>query len=182
MRQTLGLSTLAIVLLAFARPAFALSPEVRDGAGFFKPDTVEKADELIKNIKKKHKKDLLIETFSHVPAGDEKEASSSDPQEKNHFFTEWALRRARESQVNGIYVLICREPPYIKVAVGNETRKVFTDDERNDLGSILVNRFKKKEYDDGLLEGVRYVDSALKDVGVEPDTAHHAGGGGHHGS
>jgi hypothetical protein len=183
MRLRTHLAILA-ALLAFPISALALTPEVRDDAGFFKPETVEKANAILKEIKKDKKKDLLIETFRQAPRGKwEEEAKSSDAKEKDKFFQEWALERARKEEVNGIYVLICKDPPYIKVAVGNKTRKEFTDDERDHLGKILVDRFKKKEYDDGLLEAVRYVQSKLKDVGdPERDNVYHGGSGGHHGS
>jgi hypothetical protein len=181
MRVRTRLSILA-ALVIFPAAAWALTPEVHDEAGFFKPETVKKADEIIKAIKQDKKKDLLIETFKHVPAGKEKEATSSDHQEKDRFFSDWARERAREAKVNGIYVLICKDPPYIKVAVGNQTRKEFGDEQRDHLGKILVDRFKKKEYDEGLLEAVRYVQSTLKDASDHPnDERHHAGSGGHHG-
>jgi uncharacterized membrane protein YgcG len=181
MRLRLGLSIIT-ALLMLPLSALALTPEVRDEGHFFKFDTVAKADEIIKDIQKTKKKDLLIETFPHVPAGKEKEATSTDHKEKDRFFSEWALQRAREAKVNGIYVLICKDPAYIKVAVGNQTRQVFTDDNRDHLGKILVDRFKKKEYDEGLLEGVRYVQTTLKDAGSKRDDeqVYHPGGGGHH--
>src|SRR5579859_961389 len=182
MRLHISISILA-ALLTFPASAPALTPEVRDDAGFFKTETVKKADEVIKAIKRDKKKDLLIETFRHVPADKEKEANSSDHEVKNRFFNEWALERARKEEVNGIYVLICKDPPYVKVAVGNKTHKEFTDDERDHLGKILVDRFKKKEYDEGLLEAVNYVQSKLKDAtDHDRDQTHHAGSGGHHGA
>ncbi len=173
---------LVAVLLTLPLPAFALTPEVRDDAGFFKRETLTKADEIIKDIKKDKKKDLLIETFRSPPDAKEEEAKSTDHKEKDRFFSEWALERARANKVNGIYVLICREPPYIKVLVGDKTRKIFTDDERDHLAKILVDRFKAKEYDEGLLEGVRYVEKTLKDAnGQDHDSIYHPSGGGHHG-
>src|SRR5260370_22117725 len=144
MRLRTSLSILA-ALLTFPAAASALTPEVRDDAGFFKPEAVTKANDVIKAIKRDKKKDLLIETFRHVPDGKEEQATSKDHQEKDHFFSEWALQRAREAKVNGIYVLICKEPPYIKGAVGNQTRKEFGDDKLDHLGKILAYRVKTTE-------------------------------------
>ena len=134
---------------------------VRDDAGFFKPETVSQAQDIIKAIKREENKDVLIETFHHAPAGKEAEAASADQKAKDRFFAEWASQRAQEERLNGIYVLVCKEPPYVKVAVGNQTRRTFPDEERDHLGALLVDRFKGKEYDAGLLEGLRYVQSAL---------------------
>src|SRR5262249_4084650 len=139
----------------------ALTPRVRDGAGFFSPETVKRADEVIREVKHSDHKDLLVETFRHAPEGEQKEATSSDPKVKARFFADWAVRRARAEGVNGIYVLITREPGHVEVAVGNHTRSVFPDEDRHRLTRILLDHFKKKQYDEGLIEAVRYVRSTL---------------------
>ena len=150
----------------------ALTPAVHDDAKFFTADAVSKADAIIKDIKERHGKDLLIETFSTAPAGREEEAKDADAAAKNRFFNEWAVQRARAEHVNGIYVLICKDPPFVKPVVGNQTLAIFNTDDRDHLGQILVDRFKKKQYDDGLLEAVRYVQSTLN----QNDSAKAAGG------
>src|SRR6201999_3806156 len=135
--------------------------EVRDDAGFFTPETVSQANEVVREIKQDSKKDLLIETFGHVPESKRHEATSHDPKVRARCFAQWAEERARDEGLNGIYVLITREPGHVEVAVGNHTRAVFPDEERHRLAQILLNHFKHKEYDAGLLDGVRYVRSAL---------------------
>ena len=153
-RMLAGIALLGLLgLLGAAGRAYALTPEVRDEAGFFKPQTVTRANEVIKQIKQRYKKDLLVETVRHVPEDKKQEATSSDPKVKARFFADWAVRRARQEGVNGIYVLITREPGHVEVAVGNHTRAVFPDEDRHRLAQILLSHFEKKEYDDGLLEG-----------------------------
>jgi uncharacterized membrane protein YgcG len=164
MRSQIGIRTLAGIallgLLGSAGRAHALTAEVRDEAGFFTSETVAQANQIIKELKQRYRKDVLVETV-HVPEGQRQEASSPDAHVKGRFFADWAARRAREEGVNGIYVLITREPGHVEVAVGNHTRAVFSDEQRHRLAQILLNRFKQKEYDAGLLEAVRYVRSAL---------------------
>src|ERR1700676_3392812 len=104
---------LVLTWLMAAGPARALTPEVKDQAGFFKPDTIKQANQIIRDIEREHRVDLLIETFPKPPAGREAEASK----DKARFFSQWAIERARESGINGIYVLICKRPSYIKVVV-----------------------------------------------------------------
>ena len=168
MRLNLAASALAAALLAWPLSARAATAGVHDEAGFFSPDAIAKADELIKDIKRDAQKELVIETFKSAPTDKRDEPNSADPKVKDRFFDDWAVRQAQDEQVNGIYVLICKEPPYIKPAVGNQTRREFSDEDRNRLGEILVDRFKKKEYDDGLLEAVRFVRSSLKDANGRP--------------
>ena len=85
------------------------------------------------DIKRENNTDLLVETFSHAPEGKEKEAT--DPETKTDFFDQWAAERTHELQMDGggVYVLICKDPPYIKVAVGSRTAKIFTNEDRDHL-------------------------------------------------
>src|SRR5262245_51316480 len=121
-------ATLLLGLLSLGR-AQAAVVDVRDEAHFFSADAVAQANETIKEIKQRYKKDLLIETVRHVPEDKKDEANSSDEKVKGRFFANWAIQRARSEGVNGIYVLITREPGHVEVAVGNETHKVFSNEE-----------------------------------------------------
>src|SRR5437588_448345 len=105
--------------LAVAGAAVAATPGVNDNAGFFKPETVQKADAILRDIKKRDQKEVVIETFASVPAG--KEDQVKDRAERERFFDEWAKRNARTAQVNGIYILICRKPGHVEVEVNNDT-------------------------------------------------------------
>ena len=97
MRLNIGVSALAAVLFASPVPAWALTPAVHDDAGFFSADAVTKADAIIKDIKERHHKDLLIETFPTPPADKEEEAKGDDGKANPSFFAAWALQRARRS-------------------------------------------------------------------------------------
>ena len=110
MRLNIGVSALAAVLFASPVPAWALTPAVHDDAGFFSADAVTKADANIKDIKERHHKDLLIETFPTPPADKEEEAKGDDGKANPSFFAAWALQRARAQHVNGIYVLDLQRP------------------------------------------------------------------------
>jgi uncharacterized protein len=165
MRLILSFSFVAAGLCTYPNMAWAAASEIRDEAGYFKPGTKDEANKIIGEIKQDDKKDLLIETFLHVPEGKEKEAR--DRTTEARFFTEWADQRARDAGVKGVYVLICKEPTYIKVVMDNQTAKSFTTLNRDHLDKLLVESFHNKKYDEGLLEAVRYVQSALKDKNAE---------------
>jgi hypothetical protein len=151
-------------LVAVGPAAAALVPEVRDEANLFKPETIKKANEEIKEIHHRYHRDLLVETFKTVPAGKEQEAKSDDRATRERFFAEWALKRARDQEVNGVYLLICKEPGHVELLVGNETRqKAFTNRNRDKLKEILVGRFKDHQFDKGLLEGIDYVRLTLQE-------------------
>jgi uncharacterized protein len=155
----------AVALLLAASPALArLVAEVRDDARMFKPETVKEADAIIKAIKHDHSLDLLVETFPGIP--EEKKAAwqkaKDDKEKKRHFFAEWGRERFREAEVNGISLLVTKDPGHLQIEVGSESlRKAFTLKNRDHLEEVMLGHFKEKEFDSGLLEGVRYVRKAI---------------------
>src|SRR5579871_1932118 len=86
----------------------AIVAEVRDEAGFFSADAVRRANEVIDDIHRDFKKDLLIETFKTVPADKAEEFKKLDKAGHAKFYNDWALQRARTAKVNGVYVLIVK--------------------------------------------------------------------------
>jgi uncharacterized protein len=155
------LSTLVATALLAAVPA-PVQANVRDEAHLFQPNTVEKANALIREIWQRDGKDLLVETLAEPPAGKMDEATSADPKVKDRFFKNWALTRAREAHVNGVYVLICKEPGHVEIEVGDDTRRrAFSDEDRRRLTQIFIDHFRKKEFDTGLLQGVQFVHDTL---------------------
>src|SRR4051812_22107144 len=72
---------IALLTLAVATgPSMALQPAVHDNAHFFKPDTVQRANETIREIKRATTKDLQIETFASPPVDGMEQANSKDHQ------------------------------------------------------------------------------------------------------
>src|SRR5439155_25309842 len=175
MRWSLAPAVLVGWLMATASASAALTPEIRDGAEFFTPESVKKADAEIKDIKRNFKKDLLIETYNTVAADKAEEVKKMDRKARNRFFQDWARNRAKAVEVNGIYVLICKDPGHIQVEVGNETqRKAFTVNDRDKLRNILLTRLqegakvkeeaeKKKLHDKGLVEAVEFVRKTMSE-------------------
>jgi uncharacterized protein len=167
----------ALLLLTAAGPASALTPKVNDEAGFFSPAAVEKANDVIDDIRHKYHKDLLVETFKTVPSDEADRVKNMGRQDRDRFFHEWARERAKEAGVNGVYVLITKEPGRIQVEAGTETLKhAFTARDRDRLRDILVERFRAKDYDKGLLDAVEFVRSRM-DENLSRGEAGVGGGG-----
>jgi uncharacterized membrane protein YgcG len=168
-----ALAVLSGCLVAVAPvSAMAVAPQIKDDGKFFTDEAREKADKEIREIHREFGKDFLIETFATVPADLAKDADLKDKDARNRFFEKWARERARGADVNGIYVLICKEPAHLQVEVGNETqKKAFTTEDRNELSSMLIKSLREKKNDDGLLEAVEFVRSKLKAHGVRASSA-----------
>jgi uncharacterized protein len=148
------------LLVAWLSTAGAVSAAINDEGEFFTDAAKKEADAKIAALHKKYKHDVKIETFKEIPADRKKEWNpNASKEEKEKFFNAWAVARARDLEVTGIYILISRQPGHVEVEVGKwEEKTGFSSTERKKLTDILVTRFKEKEYDKGLLEAVEYVD------------------------
>ncbi|HSU65646.1 MAG TPA: TPM domain-containing protein [Tepidisphaeraceae bacterium] len=143
------------ILLLVALRSNAASNGIRDEAKFFSADAIDQAQQIIRQIDHQHQHDVLVETVPQVP-NDQKDEFSRLGKEK--FFELWAEARATQQGVNGVYILVCRNPSRLQVAVGNITSKrLFTIDDRNVLAKLLIDRFRQKQFDQGLLDAVRFV-------------------------
>lgn len=150
-------ASVALLLSAASAPAAPLG--VRDEAHFFSADAIRQADQTIQQINQRHQEDLLIETLPSVPQDKQDQLQQLG---KAKFFEQWANDRARQQGVNGVYVLITRDPTHLQAAVGNHTRqRVFTLQDRDELSKQLIAAFKIKQYDQGLISAVDFVSSRM---------------------
>jgi hypothetical protein len=155
----LGRSAVVVFFLACAGQAAAVTPEIKDEAKFFSADAIKKANEIIRDISLKYGKDLLIETFSAVPGDetDREKVRNMSAQEKTEYFQKWAVKRAEAAVVRGVYILICKDPTFFKIEVGKRSKAMFDDKAVGQLGKIILDNFKDKKFDEGLLAAVKFV-------------------------
>jgi hypothetical protein len=127
--------------LALAAPAAAQKNKpvplngVDDKAGLFSDQAISKARNEIQEIKRRTRKDLVIQTFPNPP-------ERYKGQRPEAFMSSWAKRNFDDLGVDGVYVLICKSPPYVQVAVGTVTSKTgaFTAAERDELAKLILSR------------------------------------------
>lgn len=157
-RLTLVLATplaLAVGIRGDASPMSASDPRVFDGGMFFSEEAVSEADDVIRGIKQAYDRDVMVETYAGVP-DDMKDDLARDGKEK--FYEDWLNRRARHLDVRGVFVLMTREPGRVQLGVDKATRnRAFTVADREALRETLGSAFRAKQFDRGLLEGVRFI-------------------------
>ena len=142
-------------VLAGAGTARAGEHQVRDDAGLFRPGFVKLADEVLDDIHARTNKDLMIETFPTIP---DQMRASAQQQDKQGFYDHWMISEARAHNVNGVFILITKDPPHIQVGVGKETReKAFTFKDRDELVDKLTDNFRDHQFDRGLMEAANFV-------------------------
>ena len=158
---------LAAAALCFV-PA-AASAQVHDEAKIFSPQAVTEADASLAKIDQQYHKQLVVETIGSLPA-DQKAAA--EQQGKEAFFDHLKATRANALGVNGVYVLICMDPPFIDDAAGRETveRGIFTSNDLSTLRQSFRTALHDKQYDRGLREAVDDVRRAFA-ANVPAETA-----------
>ena len=147
--------------LVLASQASAVAPEIKDQGKFFSEEAVKKANKQIREIARKYEKDLLIETFATIPADQAARVKSMSNQEREKFFHNWAEDRAETAVVNGIYVLVCKDPAHLQIVVTKKARSRFDDEAYKKLRDLLLKEFRAKHFDEGLQATVNFVQEKL---------------------
>jgi hypothetical protein len=143
----------------------AVVPEVRDEGKFFSPETVKKADEQIREIYRKHGLDVVVETYKTVPGEDVEKLKAMDNRARGEFFLKYAKERAKERVVNGIYVIVTREPRHLLVGITGRGERSFSREFRSKAERAMIDEFMKGRFDDGLLALVKMADEQLSKSG-----------------
>ena len=152
-------SGMLAVSLILALPA-AATAWVNDEAKLFSPEAVAQADGRIQDIVHHFHRDLTIDTIESIPADMQAEYQQSG---KAKFFLDWADRRAKDKRLQGIYVLICKNPGHLEIVLDKSIREHgFTFADRDLLAKQMLGLLKEKRYDAALAEAVNFVDSRLR--------------------
>ena len=154
-----GVLAVAVVLVSISM-AQATGAGIQDAAGFFRKEAITTAEQQIAAIQKKFGKDLRVETYASLPTG---RADQYTPEKRTEFFATWAYQRAKALGLDGVIVLICKEPAFLQVEVGDRTKHhAFTLANRDHMRDLLVTAFKQRHFDEGLRQAVTYYDQTLQ--------------------
>jgi hypothetical protein len=156
----LFLSGLALVGAATASPKVDYK-KVKDEAGFFKPETIDKVNAIVKEIKEQAGKDFFVETFPAVSPEYAKQVKGVTQATRERAFQQWAEERAKIADVDGVYALICKEPPHCSLWVSPDLRNRFRDAELAHLAKLLPPRGWTHTYDTRFVEAAKYVQQVL---------------------
>ena len=136
-------------------PAREKALESKDPAKFFGEEAFKKVAPAAEKLFKEKKIDLMIETFAVPPKMDADKVKAMTAMDREKFFREIALERGKAEKVNGVYILVCKNPGFVYV------ERIGEADLPADLGSrlrsTLLGSFKEKKFDDGLAKAVEMV-------------------------
>jgi uncharacterized membrane protein YgcG len=151
-----------IVHMAFIASARAVAPEVKDEAKFFSADAIKKANKEIHEIARKYNKDFLVETFNAVPGDQAARVKAMSAAEREKFFGNWASDRADAAVVNGVYLMVCKDPAHLEVSIAGNGGEALDGALKKKLRDQLLGAFRNKKFDEGLLEAVATVHERLE--------------------
>lgn len=150
-----------LALTAGARAEHGL----RDQAGSFGTAARDEANRLMDEFKRRTGKDLLIETFARLPEPEANQIAKTHPASaRRQRFQEIAERRAQEAGIDGIYVLLSKQPAGHAVAVWPpENDALFPREDREDLDDRFGDiRRLGRNHDADLLTAVQMTISAVE--------------------
>jgi hypothetical protein len=119
---------------------------VHDEAKLFSKEAIEQANKTIVKIKEKHGKDLFIETI---------ESGEKDKDAR----AKWTKARFNDFGIDGIYIVISKDPSFFRDFVGDNTRSngYFTTGNIEKMNEILKGGILKKDKrDEALIEVANY--------------------------
>ena len=165
MFEHLKLHVLPAVVALLLSPAIAHADMggIRDDGAFFSAQARTEALKDIHEMGKRYKKDLMFETFREIPADLKQGVDLTDKAAKDRLYEQWATKQFKQQGINGIYILIVKDPPHLQIMVGNDTLKeAFTSKDRDALRSMMLAKLHDKQNDDALRESVNFVNATLR--------------------
>ena len=134
------LFAIPLALAATAGPANAAT--VRDRAGLFTPDAVQKAQAELDRVEGKYQIPVTVETIDSL---------------EGENISDVARRHARESGKSGLFILIAKKEARIDVLSSQSYAHALNGTRKEAIRSAFVSEFKLRDFDAGLLNGVKAV-------------------------
>jgi uncharacterized membrane protein YgcG len=140
---------------------------VHDEGHFFSTDAVAQADKVMAQISAAHNREIWIETVLFIPVDRKAEFAAEG---KDRFFENWGLQVSKKHSAGAVIIFVCKDPGYLQVmAFGKSREKEFTQEDRRALSAEMLAAFTNKEFDRGLLEGIRLMQSRMdRNTGIHP--------------
>jgi glc operon protein GlcG len=120
--------------------------DVRDTTGMFSADAVRAAREALEKIERTIGVPVLIETVETL---------------KGENIDEVATRLARRSGAQGVFILIARKETKIEVLASRRYTEALPRPARTKVRAAFIEGFRKKDFDDGLREGIAALQAEL---------------------
>lgn len=122
--------------------------ESKDGAKLFGAEAWKRVQPAADRMFKEKGIDLQIETFDAPPKGTAEKVKAMSADQKEKFFHEVVTERVKEEKLNGVYILICKNPTYLYVGTTGDA--AFPSSAGSTIRQTLLSSFREKKFDAGL--------------------------------
>jgi len=158
-----SLPALAATLLLGTAGALSAAGGIQDDGAFFSEFAKTNASGTIQEVAAKLRKDIAVQTFAAVPEDMKSTVIQASKSATNRGFSQWAEQLARAKGVNGVFILLVKQPAHLQVVVGNDTqRQAFTLLDREKLVQIMIPLLRAKKSDDALIDGVNFISTTMQ--------------------
>ncbi len=145
------LALLASAVVAAATPT-ATAGEIRDKAGLFSPEAVQKSLTELDRLEKEYEVPMTIETVESL---------------NGETVAEVTTKHAQAVNARGIYLLIAKKESKILAEASRDYRKFLTREKLQSVDNAFAEQFKKRDFDAGLARGMAKMGSVLSDAKLE---------------
>ncbi len=136
---------------------------IQDEGALFSDFAKVNATGTIQDVVTKLHKDIAVQTFATVPEDMKAAILQSGKPATNRGFSQWAEQLARAKKVNGVFILLVKQPAHLQVVVGNDTQQqAFTLTDRATLVQRMIEQLRNKKNDEALIEGVNFISATMK--------------------
>ncbi|WP_395739753.1 hypothetical protein [Prosthecobacter sp.] len=174
--RLLSLPVLAATLL-LGTSAVRAAGGIQDDGAFFSEFAKVNASGTIKDVSTRLHKDISVQTFAAVPEDMKAKVLQGDKAATNRGFSQWAEQLARSKSVNGVFILLVKQPAHLQVVVGNDTqRQAFTLLDRQTLVERMIKQLRDKKNDEALIDGVNFIATTMtshRSGSAAPTTSHY---------
>ena len=157
------LPALAATLLLGTAGVRAAAAGIQDDGAFFSEFAKVNATGTINDVATRLHKDIAVQTFAAVPEDMKSAVLQPDKAATNRGFSKWAEQLARTKGVNGVFILLVKQPAHLQVVVGTDTqRQAFTLTDRTTLIQRMLEQLRNKRNDDALIDAVNFIATTMK--------------------
>jgi len=122
--------------IALAAPAQV----IRDEAHIFESETLLEARSNLAQIERTHGKQVLIETYPSLSRLRAEGVNLNEPAQVDAVFQQWGRDRCKAENLDGLYILICKDPKYVLVMVWPDSNEALVNAEnRTRIHRILAS-------------------------------------------
>lgn len=135
---------------------------IQDDGAFFSEFAKVNATGTINDVSARLHKDIAVQTFAAVPEDMKATVIHPDKAATNRGFSQWAEQLARTKKVNGVFILLVKQPAHLQVVVGTDTqRQAFTLTDRVTLIQRMLEQLRNKKNDDALIDAVNFISTTM---------------------